>query len=85
MLFTANLANHPLPPLGGEPTPEGVIHVERPRLLWEGRLYERLRLTNFAERPAVVPLGLSSRPTSATCSRCGGRGGGRAASRSRRR
>ena len=35
MLFTANLANHPLPPLGGEPTPEGVIHVERARLLWE--------------------------------------------------
>jgi glycogen debranching enzyme len=59
VLFTANLANHPLPPLGGEPTPEGVIHVERARLLWEARLYERLRLTNFAERPAVVPLGLS--------------------------
>jgi glycogen debranching enzyme len=36
-----------------------VIHVERARLLWEARLYERLRLTNFAERPAVVPLGLS--------------------------
>ena len=35
VLFTANLANHPLPPLGGEPTPEGVIHVERARLLWE--------------------------------------------------
>ena len=35
------------------------IHVERARLLWEDRLYERLRLTNFAERPAVVPLGLS--------------------------
>ena len=59
VLFTANLANRPLPPLGGDPTPEGVIHVERARLLWEERLYERLRLTNFSQRAAVVPLTLS--------------------------
>src|SRR4051812_9183844 len=59
VLFTANLTNHPLPPMGEEPTPEGVIHLERARLVWDGRLRERLTLTNFAERAAVVPLTLS--------------------------
>jgi glycogen debranching enzyme len=59
VLFTSNLTNHPLPPLGGEPVPEGVIHIQRTRLLWDMRLYERLVLTNFAVREAVVPLSLS--------------------------
>jgi glycogen debranching enzyme len=59
VLFTANLANRPLPPLGGSSTPEGVIHVERKRLLWEARLYERLTLTNFAALATIVPLTLS--------------------------
>ncbi|HEY4252634.1 MAG TPA: amylo-alpha-1,6-glucosidase [Roseomonas sp.] len=59
VVFTANLANRPLPPLGGVSTPEGVIHVERSRLLWERRLHERLVLTNFAELRAVIPLSLS--------------------------
>ncbi len=31
--FTAHLTNRPLPPLGGDRTPEGVIHVERMRVL----------------------------------------------------
>jgi glycogen debranching enzyme len=55
-LFTVNLTNRPLPPLGGAATPHGVIHLERSRLLWGGRLYERLTLANFAEMDAVVPL-----------------------------
>ena len=54
--FTAHLSNRPLPMLGGPETPEGVIHVERSRLLWSMRLYERVVLANFAEIEAIVPL-----------------------------
>src|SRR5205085_7145639 len=57
--FTANLTNRPLPLLGGSSAPEGVIHVERKRFLWEPRLYERIALTNFAEFDAIVPVSLS--------------------------
>ena len=34
VLFTSHLTNRPLPPLGGQSTPDGVIHIERTRLLW---------------------------------------------------
>jgi glycogen debranching enzyme len=57
--FTSNLTNRPLPPLGGSPMPEGVLHIERMRFLWEARLYERLTITNYAELDAVAPLRLS--------------------------
>jgi glycogen debranching enzyme len=58
-LFTAHLTNRPLPALGEGSIPQGVIHIERSRFLWEGRLYERLRLTNFSDLDAKVPLKLS--------------------------
>jgi glycogen debranching enzyme len=58
VFFTAHLSNRPLPPLGQAETPEGVIHLERSRLLWDSRLYERLVLINFGENQAVVPLAL---------------------------
>ena len=62
VLFTANLANRPLPPLGGDPTPEGVIHVERARLLWEERLYERLQAVPISRSgPQSCPLQLELR------------------------
>ncbi len=54
--FRANVTNRPLPDLGGRVTPEGVIHIERTRLLWEGRLYEELTLTNYGEREVPAPL-----------------------------
>src|SRR5438067_2402283 len=54
--FTANATNRPLPPLGGQPTPEGVIHLERKRFVWQDRLYERLLLVNYGELAADVPL-----------------------------
>ncbi len=57
VFFRANLTNRPLPQLGNHATPEGVIHVERSRLLWEERLYERLTLTNYGER--AVPAALA--------------------------
>ncbi|MGH8137588.1 MAG: amylo-alpha-1,6-glucosidase [Steroidobacteraceae bacterium] len=58
-LFTAHLTNRPLPALGEGSIPQGVIHIERSRFLWESRLYERLSLTNFSDQDAQVPLKLS--------------------------
>ena len=56
--FTANLTNHPLPPLGETSMPEGVIHVERRRFLWADRVYERIALANFSDLAARIPLQL---------------------------
>ena len=57
-LFTAHLTNRPLPTLSEGSIPQGVIHIERNRFLFESRLYERLTLTNFSEYDARVPLKL---------------------------
>jgi glycogen debranching enzyme len=57
--FTAHLTNRPLPPLGGASTPEGVIHVERLRVLSGTVLYEAITLTNYGMSGAVVPLSVS--------------------------
>lgn len=57
--FTAHLTNRPLPPLGGHETPEGVIHIERTRVLAGDVLYEALTLTNYGASEAEVPLSLS--------------------------
>ena len=56
VLFTANLTNHPLPLLGGNSVPEGVIHIERKRFLWQSRLYECVTLKNFSENDTSLPL-----------------------------
>ncbi|MEA2840019.1 MAG: hypothetical protein QOF41_1349 [Methylobacteriaceae bacterium] len=55
-LFTSHLTNRPLPPLGGQSLPQGVIHVERQRLIFEGALYERITLSNFGPSETHVPL-----------------------------
>ena len=39
VFFTANLTNQPLPVLGSSSTPQGVLHMERKRFLWEGRVH----------------------------------------------
>ena len=57
--FTMNGANRALPPLGGRATPRGVIHVERKRCLHAGRLFERLRLTNFGLDEVMAPISLT--------------------------
>jgi glycogen debranching enzyme len=54
--FIAHLTNLPLPALGERSIPKGVIHIERRRVLANGRLHERLTLTNFNERRAELPL-----------------------------
>jgi glycogen debranching enzyme len=56
VFFTSNLANRPLLPLGGQSTPEGVIHLQRKRFLWDDKLYERLHLFNYGDHDAEVPL-----------------------------
>ena len=58
-VFTAHLTNRPLPALGERSIPQGVIHIERSRFLCESRLFERLRLTNFSDLDAQLPLRLS--------------------------
>lgn len=57
-LFTAHLTNRPLPAPGERSIPQGVIHIERSRLLCGGGVHERLRLTNFSDLDATVPLKL---------------------------
>ncbi|SEJ05819.1 amylo-alpha-1,6-glucosidase [Paraburkholderia diazotrophica] len=57
--FTAHLTNRPLPPLGGNSTPEGVIHVERVRVLSGTVMNEAIELTNYGTTDAVVPLSIS--------------------------
>jgi glycogen debranching enzyme len=54
--FTFNGANLALPPVGGQSTPRGVIHVERKRSLHAESLFERLRLTNFGLDEVMVPI-----------------------------
>lgn len=44
--FTCHSTNRALPPMGERKTPAGVMHIERRRFVWDGRLYERVRLTN---------------------------------------
>lgn len=58
-VFTAHLTNKPLPPIGGARTPEGVIHVERKRVLSGHVLHESIVLTNYGTEPATVPLSIS--------------------------
>nr|MBA3448130.1 amylo-alpha-1,6-glucosidase [Pseudaminobacter sp.] len=58
MVFTANLTNLPLMTAEGQQTPQGVIYIERTRLLWEDRMYERVRLSNYGSQEIVIPLTL---------------------------
>src|SRR5690606_12648256 len=59
VIFTANATNRPLTPIGAVTTPEGVVHLERKRLVWDGRLYERIRCVNYGDAPATLPLDFS--------------------------
>ncbi|MBB3178215.1 amylo-alpha-1,6-glucosidase [Variovorax sp. Sphag1AA] len=56
VFFAAHMTNQPLPPLGASATPEGVVHVERERLLWCGRIFERISLFNYGHAPVRAPL-----------------------------
>jgi len=54
--FISHLTTLPLPTLGERSIPQGVIHIERRRILAAGRLHERLTLTNFSERRTELPI-----------------------------
>lgn len=55
-VFTAHGTNTALPPMGGRATPRGVVHIERKRVLSGGRLYERIRASNFSLEQVMLPL-----------------------------
>jgi glycogen debranching enzyme len=59
VFFRAHVTNRPLPELGGHVTPQGVVHIERARFLWQGRLYERLAFTNYGGQNVAVPIELA--------------------------
>jgi glycogen debranching enzyme len=56
--FVAHLTNLPLPPLGADIVPPGILHIERTRLLWGECLYERLICTNYGDSHARALLRL---------------------------
>ncbi|MDE2364808.1 MAG: amylo-alpha-1,6-glucosidase [Hyphomicrobiales bacterium] len=61
VVFTSHMTNRPLPPLGGVSLPEGVVHIERQRVLDAGRLYERIALTSYAAQETILPLEIEIR------------------------
>ncbi|QNP40822.1 amylo-alpha-1,6-glucosidase [Lysobacter solisilvae (ex Woo and Kim 2020)] len=59
VMFVAHLTNRPLPPLGGSPAAQGVIHLQRERFLRNDRLYERIACMNYGRDVVQLPLRLS--------------------------
>jgi glycogen debranching enzyme len=57
-LFTVDLTNPDLYPAHPRPQSRGSLHLRRSRFLWDGTLYERLALHNFADAPAELILRL---------------------------
>lgn len=58
VLFTSNLTNLPIESTAGRQIPQGAIHIERVRLLWEERLYERITLSNYSREHSTILLSL---------------------------
>lgn len=54
--FTSHGLNRAIPVPGGPAGPPGVVHLERKRFLWDERLYERVRLTNYNSNPVNLPV-----------------------------
>ena len=57
-VFTSHSTNRTPSPLGDEGLPNGAIHLQRSRLLWNDRLYEQLRVENFGQAEVRVPLAI---------------------------
>jgi glycogen debranching enzyme len=58
LYFTAHMTNEPLPSLGENPTPKAVMHIERKRFIWAGRIFERIQLANYSDLAAGATLRL---------------------------
>jgi glycogen debranching enzyme len=54
--FTSHGLNRAIPAPAGPTGPPGVVHIERKRFLWDERLYERIRLTNYSPETMTLPL-----------------------------
>jgi glycogen debranching enzyme len=58
VVFTSHLTNRPLRAVEGQVVPQGVIHIERTRVLCAERLYERVTCVNYGESDTVALLGI---------------------------
>src|SRR3546814_6484275 len=56
VFFVAHLSNRALPPLGDIAPAEGLVHVERRRLLCGERVFEWVRIRNYGSDELVLPL-----------------------------
>ncbi|RUM98466.1 amylo-alpha-1,6-glucosidase [Pseudaminobacter arsenicus] len=58
IMFTANLTNLQLTMADGRQTPQGVVHIERTRFLWQDRMFERIAFSNYSGHDILIPLRL---------------------------
>lgn len=58
ILFRANLSNRTGAAVDGSRLPPGTVHINRTRLLWENRLYERIVVANYWAQPIAMPVRL---------------------------
>jgi glycogen debranching enzyme len=58
VLFTSNLTNLPIRSAAGRDMPQGALHIERVRLIWEDRLFERITLSNYSQVHSTILLSL---------------------------
>ncbi|MFC3550885.1 glycogen debranching N-terminal domain-containing protein [Lysobacter cavernae] len=56
VFFVAHLTNRQLPPLGGQTTLHGLVHIKRTRFLCDERMYERLAFVNYGTHEVHLPL-----------------------------
>lgn len=56
VFFVCHATNRPLPPMGGKAAPAGTLHIERRRVMWNNRIFERIRLSNFGAETVLLPL-----------------------------
>jgi glycogen debranching enzyme len=59
VMFVAHLTNRPLPPLGGNPAAQGIIHLQRERFLRGDRLFERIACMNYGQDLVRLPVRLA--------------------------
>jgi len=58
IVFTAHLTNLAVLSPDGSETRQGVVHIERTRLIWQNRMFERIAFTNYSARPILMPARL---------------------------
>ncbi|RUV97843.1 amylo-alpha-1,6-glucosidase [Mesorhizobium sp. M1A.F.Ca.IN.022.07.1.1] len=58
VLFTSNLTNLPIQSAAGRDIPQGAIHIERVRLIWQDRLFDRITLSNYSREHSTIAISL---------------------------